>query len=60
MLAALHCSQNLPPKPPKMGAYSIHCCFLAWRGAPQEMENPELWAVPGPQCSLREAFPIQI
>lgn len=60
MLAALHCSQNLPPKPLKMGAYSIHCCFLAWPEALPEMEHPEPWAVPGPQCSLHEGQPLQI
>jgi len=60
MLAALHRSRNLSTKPPKMGVYSIHCCFLAWPGAPPEMEHPQLWAVPGPQCSVHEAFPLQI
>lgn len=58
MLAALHRSRNLSTKPPKMGVYSIHCCFLAWPGAPPEMEHPQLWAVPGPHCCLGEGFPL--
>lgn len=56
MLAALHRSRNLSTKPPKMGVYSIHCCFLAWPGAPPEMEHPQLWAVPGPHRLCMKNF----